>query len=153
VANRADPRPRMADPLDGQDYRSRSADWSRISVPFLSAANWGGFGLHARGNFEAFTQAASRQKWLEVHAGRHEEWFYLPYGMELQRRFLDHFLKGEDNGWDREPRVHLNIRRPFSDEFGLRKEHGWPLCSRPPILWISGTRVPTPTGPLPQPSR
>ncbi|MBV8178722.1 MAG: CocE/NonD family hydrolase [Mycobacterium sp.] len=128
ATNRADMFARMAQPLDGVSYQERSADWPRVTVPFLSAANWGGFGLHSRGNFEAFTQAASGQKWLEVHPGRHEEWFYLPYGMELQRRFLDHFLKGVDNGWQHEPRVQLNIRRAFSDQFELRKEHEWPLA-------------------------
>jgi uncharacterized protein len=128
AANRADPRARTAGPLDDEDYRSRSAAWRKVTVPFLSAASWGGFGLHSRGNFEGFSQAASTQKWLETHPGRHEEWFYLPYGMELQKRFLDHFLKGADNGWDREPRVLLNIRRAFDEEFELRKEHEWPLA-------------------------
>ena len=69
----------------------------------------------------------SKQKWLEGHPGRHEEWFYVPYGMALQKRFFDHFLKGEQNGWDKEPRVWLNLRRPFSREFELRKEDAWPL--------------------------
>jgi uncharacterized protein len=128
AANRTDPRAGSAQQLDGEFYRERSADFSRVRVPFLSAASWGGFGLHSRGNFEAFTQAASAEKWLEVHPGRHEEWFYLPYGMQLQRRFLDHYLKGVENGWDREPRVQLNIRRAFSDEFELRKENEWPLA-------------------------
>lgn len=113
--------------MDDAWYRARSPDWSRVITPFLSAANWAGFGLHPRGNFSAFTGAASPQKWLEAHPGRHEEWFYLPYGMELQRRFFDHFLKGEDNGWDREPRVWLNIRRAFESTFELRKETEWPL--------------------------
>jgi uncharacterized protein len=128
AASRADPRERERMELDDEYFRERSADWSRVAVPFLSAANWGGFGLHSRGNFEAFTQAASSEKWLEVHPGRHEEWFYLPYAMELQRRFLDHYLKGLDNGWEQEPRVLLNIRRAFSDQFELRKEHEWPLA-------------------------
>jgi predicted acyl esterase len=119
---------RWTEACDGPSYRERSADWQRVRVPFLSAANWGGFGLHSRGNFEAFTQAASHQKWLEVHPGRHEEWFYLPYGMRLQRRFLDHFLKGAANGWEDEPPVQLNIRRAFSGGFELRKEHEWPLA-------------------------
>ncbi len=90
--------------MDDDWYRSRSPDWSKVKVPFLSAASWAGFGLHPRGNFEAFTQAASKQKWLEGHPGRHEEWFYLQYGMELQKRFFDFYLKGEKNGWDRNPR-------------------------------------------------
>ncbi|KAG7286340.1 hypothetical protein NEMBOFW57_008649 [Staphylotrichum longicolle] len=127
-SNRADPiSDVLSRPLDCEWYRSRSADWSKVTVPFLSAANWGGFGLHPRGNFEAFTRAASKQKWLECHPGRHEEWFYNDYGTALQKRFLDHFLKGADNGWDREPPVLLNLRRPFSNEFEMRKEADWPL--------------------------
>ena len=128
AANRADPRSHRPPQLDGRGYRERSADWRSVEVPFLSAASWGGFGLHSRGNFEAFTQAASTQKWLEVHPGRHEEWFYLPYGMQLQKRFFDHFLRGDDNGWEREPPVHLNIRRAFSNDYELRKEQEWPLA-------------------------
>ena len=127
-ANRADPIENYrAHPLDDEFHRSRSADFTRVTAPLLSAGNWGGLGLHSRGNFEGYTQSASRQKWLEVHAGRHEEWFYLPYGLDLQRRFLDHFLKGEDNGWDREPPVILNIRHA-DGRIDVRKEHEWPLA-------------------------
>ena len=117
----------LAREMDDDWYRSRSPDWSKVKVPFLSAGSWAGFGLHPRGNFEAYTQAASEEKWLEGHPGRHEEWFYLEYGMELQKRFFDYYLKGEQNGWEKEPRVWLNLRRPFTDEVELRKEHEWPL--------------------------
>ena len=114
--------------MDDGWYRDRSPDWSKVITPFLSAASWAGFGLHPRGNFEAFTQAATEEKWLEGHPGRHEEWFYLKYGMDLQRRFFDHYLKGVENGWEKEPRVWLNLRRPFSKEVELRKENEWPLA-------------------------
>jgi predicted acyl esterase len=116
-------------PLDDQFYRDRTPDWSKVVVPFLSAASWAGFGLHPRGNFEAFTQAASKQKWLEGHPGKHEEWFYLEKPMAMQKRFLEHFLKDVKNGWDEEPAVILNLRRPFSNEFELRKEQQWPLTN------------------------
>jgi predicted acyl esterase len=89
--------------------------------------NWAGFGLHPRGNSEAFIQAASKQKWLEGHPGRHEEWFYLDYGIALQKRFFDFYLLGKRNKWNREPRVWLNLRRPFTEEVELRKENEWPL--------------------------
>lgn len=128
-ANRSDPvQAGLSRPLDSEFYRSRSADWSKVTVPFLSCASWGGYGLHSRGNFEAFTQAASKQKWLECHPGKHEEWFYVNYGLDIQKRFLDHFLKGEQNGWDKEAPVSLVIRRPFSTDFeALRQEQSWPL--------------------------
>jgi uncharacterized protein len=127
--NRSDPIQDILErPLDCDWYRSRSVDWSKVTVPFLSAANWAGFGLHPRGNFEAFTQAASKQKWLECHPGRHEEWFYLDRGIALQKRFLDHFLKGESNGWNQEPPILMHLRRPFSEGgWEVRKDFDWPL--------------------------
>ncbi len=113
--------------MDDDWYRGRSPDWSKVTVPFVSPANWAGSGLHPRGNFAAFTEAASREKWLEGRPGRHEEWFYLPYGMQLQKRFFDYYLKGAQNGWDKEPRVGLNLRRPFTEAVERRKETAWPL--------------------------
>jgi predicted acyl esterase len=108
-------------------YRERSADLSRVTVPLLSAANWGGQGLHTRGNFEGFLGAASREKWLEVHGGSHWAPFYTDYGVGLQKRFFDYYLKGERNGWDRQPRVQLNVRYP-GEKFVLRYENEWPLA-------------------------
>jgi len=125
--NRVDPFQRaLMSELDGAWYRERSADWSQVKVPFLSAGNWGGQGLHLRGNVEAFVQAASAQKWLEIHGLEHWTHFSTNYGLGLQKRFFDHFLKGQDNGWDREPRVRLNVRHV--DGFVERTEHEWPLA-------------------------
>lgn len=128
-ANRLDPlENEFIRPLDCEWYRLRSADWDKVEVPFLSCANWAGHGLHPRGNFEAFMNAKSKQKWLSGHPGRHEEWYYLDQGMELQKRFLDHFLMGKDNGWDKEPPVIMRERRPFDTEFAtVRHETAWPL--------------------------
>jgi predicted acyl esterase len=99
-------------------------------VPFLSAANWGGQGLHARGNFEGFVRAASKEKWLECHGLEHWTHFYTDYGRELQKRFFDFFLKGEANGWAGQPRVQLQVRH--IDGFVERHETGWPL---PSTVW------------------
>ena len=117
----------LARPLDGPYYRERSADLSRITVPLLSAANWGGQGLHPRGNFEGYTRAASSRKWLEVHGGSHWAPFYTDYGVRLQKRFFDHFLKGAANGWDRQPPVLLQVRHP-GEKFVERAENEWPLA-------------------------
>jgi predicted acyl esterase len=45
----------------------------------------------------------------------------------LQKRFFDHFLKGENAGWNEQPRVALNIRHP-GEKFVLRGENEWPLA-------------------------
>src|SRR6266446_4534800 len=114
----------LAHPLDDEYHRARSPKWDRITVPFLSAANWGGQGLHPRGNFEGFVRAASKDKWLEAHGIEHWTHFYTDYGRELQRKFFVHFLKGIDSGWSRQPRVLLQVRR--LDRFVAREESEWP---------------------------
>jgi uncharacterized protein len=108
-------------------YASRTAAFEKIETPLLSAANWGGMGLHTRGNFEGFVRAGSKQKWLEVHGDTHFTHFYSSYGEALQKRFFGHFLKGEDTGWSKQPRVSLNIRHPH-EKFAVRGENEWPLA-------------------------
>ncbi len=116
-----------SNPLIDAYYLKRLPDWSRITVPLLSAGNWGGHGVHLRGNTEGYVRAASPQKWLEMHGYEHWAHFYTDYGRELQKQFFDHFLKGEDNGWKNRPRVMLNVRRS-DDTFVMRDEHEWPLA-------------------------
>ncbi|MBO0758833.1 MAG: peptidase S15, partial [Bradyrhizobiaceae bacterium] len=108
-------------------YRARMPRFEDIETPLLSAANWGGQGLHTRGNFEGYLRAGSQQKWLEVHGDTHFTHFYSGYGEALQKRFFGHFLKGENTGWDQQPRVSLNIRHP-GERFVLRGENEWPLA-------------------------
>ena len=119
-------------PLDDQFHRDRSPDWSKVDTPLLSAGNWGGQGLHLRGNVEGFVRAASPLKWLELHGLEHWTHFYTDYGVGLQKRFFAHFLKGENNGWDSQPRVRLQIRH--LDGFEERTTEAWPL---PDTEWVT----------------
>lgn len=112
--------------LDGTVYRERTPDLKAIQVPLMSAANWGGQGLHLRGNFESYLGASSQQKWLEVHGGTHWAVYYTDYAVRLQMQFFDHFLKGADNGWDKTPPIRLQVRHV--DRFVERFEHEWPLA-------------------------
>jgi predicted acyl esterase len=126
AANRADlRRAALSHVLDDAYYRERSPDWAQVTVPFLSASNWGGQGLHPRGNVEGFVRAASREKWLEVHGLEHWTHFYTDYGVALQKRFFDHYLKGVDNGWPAQPKVLLQVRH--LDRFVPRGEDAWPI--------------------------
>ena len=108
-------------------FEPRIPDFSKIEVPLLSSGNWGGHGLHLRGNTEGYVRSSSKQKWLEIHGLEHWTHFYTDYGRKIQVRFFDHFMKGEDNGWDKEPPVILNIRA-HDDTYTLRKENEWPLA-------------------------
>jgi hypothetical protein len=117
----------LAHPLDDGYHKARSPVWSKVKMPFLSAANWGGQGLHPRGNFEGYLRAASRQKWLEAHGIEHWTHFYTDYGVSLQKRFFDYFLKGQKNGWDKQPKVQLQVRHP-GEKFVERHEAEWPIA-------------------------
>ena len=114
-------------PLYDEWHQERAIDLSKVEIPVLSAANWGGQGLHPRGNFNGFVHAASKNMWLEAHGDTHWTHFYSAYGRDVQKRFFDHFLKDIDNGWDDTPRVQLNIRRP-GEQFEWRGENEWPLA-------------------------
>jgi predicted acyl esterase len=96
-----------------------------VVTPLFSAANWGGQGLHPRGNFEGFVRAACKQKWLEVHGIEHWTHFYTDYGREQQLKFFDYFLHGKKAGWDKQPNVLLQVRH--LDKFVSRGENEWPL--------------------------
>ncbi|WP_085093853.1 CocE/NonD family hydrolase [Mycobacterium paraense] len=110
----------------GDWWQAGDTQWNNVEVPILSAGNWGGAALHLRGNTEAFMRAATKDKWLEIHG--HEHWieFYSGYGLDLQRRFFDCFLKGDDSTWRQQPRVMLNIRHP-GEKYTLRGESSWPI--------------------------
>jgi uncharacterized protein len=126
-ANRADfGEEILAHPLDDDYHKARSPVWEKVTAPFLSAANWGGQGLHPRGNFEGFVRAASKDKWLEAHGIEHWTHFYTDYGVSLQKRFFARFLKGDARAWGDQPRVRLQVRHV--DRFVEREENEWPIA-------------------------
>lgn len=133
AANRVDFGKDILDhPFIDDYHRERTPEWSKITVPLLSAGNWGGQGLHLRGNVEGFLQAASEQKWLELHGEEHWTSYYTDYGREIQLAFFDHFLKDRDNGWQDRPRVQLQLRQ-LDGTFQERFEQAWPI---PRTNWL-----------------
>ena len=112
--------------LDSEWWRERTPVLSRIDVPVLSAGNWGGPGMHLRGNIEGFLGVSSQNKWLSLHAGKHWESFYLPQSVAMQKKFFNFYLRGEQNGWEREPRVKMVIRDPRGNSFRTASEFPLP---------------------------
>ena len=47
----------LSNSLDSGAFHGAQAQWERIAVPFYSVGNWTGFGLHLRGNTEAFMRS------------------------------------------------------------------------------------------------
>jgi len=98
-----------AHPLLDDYHRERTADPSRINVPVLASADWSDHDLHLRGTIRGFDQVTEADAWLEIHAGGQ---FDDPGSVDLQRRFLDHHLKGATGDWGTQPRVQVALRRP-----------------------------------------
>ena len=125
---------------DDEYYASKEYDMSDIQVPLLSVGNWGGIMLHLRGNVEGFCHAGSRFKYLRMITGRHDLPFYYKEEVEIQRSFLDAFLKGEDRvGWSipgKVPPVDIVLRKGnvgFNDaeaekKYERRTELEWPIA-------------------------
>ncbi len=99
-----------------------------IRVPALVAASWSDHGLHTRGSFEGFKQIASEQKWLYTHGRSKWPVYYSSGARAVQTAFFDHFLKGVENGFDRSPRVRLEVRENLHS-YKVRGEDEWPLPS------------------------
>ncbi|KAK7899773.1 hypothetical protein LTR67_003518 [Exophiala xenobiotica] len=120
-------------------YASKEYNMDDIKVPLLSVGNWGGILLHLRGNVEGYTRAGSKFKYLRFCVGRHDLPFYYREQVEMQRSFLDAFLRGDDRvGWSIEgkvPRVGLVLRKgdvghnnPEAEKaFSTREEEEWPI--------------------------
>jgi predicted acyl esterase len=124
---------RAAHPLDDAYWASKRPILENIEVPALVCASWSDHGLHTRGSIEGFERISSRQKWLFTHGRKKWETFYGEEALSWQKRFLDHFLRGIDNGMDRVPRVRLEVRKVFYQQ-EVRCESNWPLTSVQPAL-------------------
>ncbi|TLS27675.1 hypothetical protein PpBr36_05022 [Pyricularia pennisetigena] len=126
---------------DEEYYASKEYDMGDIEVPLLSVGNWGGILLHLRGNIEGYLHANSEFKYLRMITGRHDLPFYYDEEVEIQRSFLDAFLKGDDRvGWATKgklPPVDLVMRKGnvgFNDAqaeraYTRRTESQWPPAS------------------------
>lgn len=95
-------------PLMDELWEHKIPEFEKIDVPAYVVASYSNT-LHTAGTFRAWRRMASTEKWLRIHNS--QEWpdYYDEANVEDLRRFFDHFLKGEDNGWERTPRVRYSL--------------------------------------------
>ncbi|MFF3099783.1 CocE/NonD family hydrolase [Viridibacillus arvi] len=113
-------------PLLDEHWEEREVKLSNIKVPMFVCASWSTQGLHCRGTFEGFKQAASKDKWLLVHGRKEWETYYLRESLEQQKEFFDYFLKGIENDWMDTPRVRYEAREKFY-KGQIRIANEWPI--------------------------
>lgn len=113
------------------------AELAAIRVPALICGSFSDQGLHSKGCFDAFERIGSQHKWLYTHGRGKWTVYYEEEALEYQRRFLDCFLKGADNGMLQRPRVRLEVRKTI-DEYAVREETDWPLpCTEYRELYLT----------------
>ncbi|MET9558449.1 CocE/NonD family hydrolase [Streptomyces sp. NPDC006645] len=95
-------------PLVNDLWENKIPQFDKITVPAYVVASYSNT-LHTAGTFRAWRRMASEQKWLRIHNS--QEWpdYYDETNREDLRRFFDRFLKEEDNGWERTPRVRYSL--------------------------------------------
>lgn len=115
-------------PLFDAGWEAKCPDLAKIQVPALICGSFSDHNLHSRGSFQAFSSIGSAQKWLYTH--RTGKWaaYYSQEAVALQKRFFDHFLKGESNGMDQLPPVRLEVREARDTIVEIRQEREWPLA-------------------------
>ncbi|GJF34511.1 hydrolase [Kitasatospora sp. NE20-6] len=95
-------------PLVDDLWEDKIPQFDKVTVPAYVVASYSNT-LHTAGTFRGWRRIASEDKWLRIH--NTQEWpdYYDEKNVEDLRRFFDHYLKGEDNGWERTPRVRYSL--------------------------------------------
>jgi len=95
-------------PLMDALWENKIPEFDKVTVPAYVVASYSNT-LHTAGTFRGWRRIASSEKWLRIHNS--QEWpdYYDEENREDLRRFFDHYLKGEDNGWEQTPRVRYSV--------------------------------------------
>ena len=115
-------------PLFDDFWRSKAADFSKITVPAFVVASWTDQGLHTRGTFEGFKHIASKQKYLLAHGQKKWAHYYVPENM---LRKLQRLLRPFPQGCRQRGRSLAESSVEVRERNGvgkLRAENEWPLA-------------------------
>lgn len=78
--------------------------------------------IHTYGTFKGYRHISSKEKWLRIHNTGEWDDYYNPAHTEELRRFFDRYLKGENNGWEKTPRVRVSVLNPGGKDIVDREE-------------------------------
>ena len=104
-------------------WQDKAPKVENIDVPAYVVASYTN-DVHTHGTFDAYRRLQGK-KWLRVH--NTNEWLDFYTHQDDLCRFFDHYLKGEDNGWEQTPKVRLSVLNPGGQDVVDRIEQEWPL--------------------------
>jgi len=126
-------------PLMTDYWADKAADLESITVPAYVVTDVV-TDLHRMGTFEGFRRLGSAEKWLRVD--NRQEWTdqYDPQNELDLKRFFDHYLKSEDNGWERTPRIRMSVLDPGGHDRIDIAYSKWPIPgTRYSRLYLDGS--------------
>ena len=98
----------------------------QIKVPVLSIGHWGKMGLHLRGNILGFEKVKAEKNLVVTGAKdvfeAHDQFDHISYHENELLPFYDYHLKGKKNGWNKRPKVRLQV----GGKNKWREENSWP---------------------------
>lgn len=107
-------------------WADKEAELEKIDVPAYIVASYTN-PIHTYGTLEGWRRIVSKEKWLRIHnTGEWDDYYHKGHTEEL-RRFFDRYLKGEDNGWERTPRVRVSVLNPGGKDIVDRVEDDFPI--------------------------
>jgi len=129
-------------PIMNDYWADKAANLEAIRVPAYVGTDTT-CDLHRMGTFEGFRRLGSVEKWLRVN--NRQEWTdqYDPDNQIDLLHFFDRYLKDQDNGWEKTPRVRMSILDPGGTDKINVPYAAWPIPgTRYSRLYLDGdTRV------------
>ncbi|KAK1851882.1 hydrolase CocE/NonD family protein [Colletotrichum chrysophilum] len=120
------PRMLLSEGLITPYWQDKVAMLEKIKIPAYIVASYTNL-LHAHGSFEGFRRISSEEKWLRVHNTQEWKDYYSSEHVADLQKFLDHYLIGEDNGWQSTPRIRLAVLDPGAEDTLDRVVADWPV--------------------------
>lgn len=114
-------------PVWNDFWESKRCPLEQIEVPMYVTTGYYSY-YHVRGTLEAFQKCSSKEKWLRINDSDSYEMIVDQEYMQDVLRFMDHYCKDADNGWEATPRVRLSIF-DLSGKKNItgRAEADWPI--------------------------
>ncbi|PPJ52986.1 hypothetical protein CBER1_11097 [Cercospora berteroae] len=101
-------------PLWNDYWEDKKPKLRNITVPMYATASYS-TGLHTEGSLRGFQLASSTEKWLRWTTTQEWHDIYQKENIDDLQKFVDKYMKGIDNGWEKTPRIRqsmLGYNRP-----------------------------------------
>lgn len=116
-------------PLRDEYWDDKISYTEKINIPTYMISSYTNV-IHPHGTFREYLKIDKVNHdnlWLRIH--NEHEWTETVDQQPDLCRFYDHFLKGEDNGWEKTPRVRLSVLDAGGEvDIVGRHENEWPLA-------------------------